>query len=363
MKRAAAFAGAGLLGCLVLRVLACGASGQALSGSDSRGVLDAAIAPMSDAGADTQLPDAVAEATGSKECVHPTVVANCESGFCKIPAGCYMSGSPADELYHGLYSEDQVQITLTRGFLISRTEVTQAEWEALGFHNPTGDIKRDYVVSCMEGDCPVSNVSWYEALAYANARSTKEGLPECYELKECTGEPGRAMECQSEKLLTATTYECKGYRLPNVAEWQYAARAGTTTPFYGGPLSPKAIADCYDEPSLNDIAWYCHNSMVTVAGRATNGVMPVGKKRPNGFGLHDMLGNAAEWMFDHARGRGFDGESVDPGKVRREQAYGSSVRGGSSVGVPVWLRVTNHHEGSKNSHDVGLGFRVARTLE
>jgi formylglycine-generating enzyme len=256
-----------------------------------------------------------------------------------------------------------VPITLTRGFLISRTEVTQAEWEAVGFHNPTGDMQSVGIVSCMVGDCPVSNLSWYEALAYANARSTKEGLPACYDLQGCTGEPGRTMECQSATLRTATTYECKGYRLPNVAEWQYAARAGTTTPFYGGPLSTKAIADCYDEPSLNDIAWYCHNSMSTVAGKVTNGVMPVGKKRPNGFGLQDMLGNVMEWTFDHSRGLGFEGESVDPGKVRREKLYGSSIRGGSSSSVPVWLRVTNHYSGSENGHDVSLGFRLARTLE
>ena len=162
-------------------------------------------------------------------------------------------GSPESEEYR---DSDEVQhrVTLTRAFLLQATEVTQAQYQALMGNNPSK------FSNC--SDCPVEKVSWIDAIAYVNALSKKESLPACYDSK-------------GEVIGGRTVYDCKGYRLPTEAEWEYAARGGAQGARYG---------------NLDNIAWYDGNS-----GRKTH---PVGKKRPNSFGLYDMLGNVWEWCHD-----------------------------------------------------------------
>ncbi len=127
-------------------------------------------------------------------------------------------------------------------------------------------------------------MNWNEAAAYCNALSAGGGLAECY---DCTGS-GSAVTC-SPAAAYASPYECPGYRLPTEAEWEYAARAGTTTGTYNGDPDTGTVS-CVDSPVLNAIAWYCDNS------GATNHA--VGSLAANDWGLHDMLGNVWEWCHD-----------------------------------------------------------------
>ena len=137
------------------------------------------------------------------DCTQPPAVADCTDEWCEIEPGCFILGSPITEPCRGAYTENQVQVTLTRSFLMSKHEVTQAEWEALGFVNPSKDIGPQK---------PVVFVNWLEAAAYANALSDAEGLDPCYDLVNCLGTigsgcPGDWDGCTAD--LFADTYTCE----------------------------------------------------------------------------------------------------------------------------------------------------------
>jgi formylglycine-generating enzyme required for sulfatase activity len=123
-------------------------------------------------------------------------------------------------------------------------------------------------------------------------------------------------------------YECEGYRLPTDAEWEYAARAGTTTAFYSGDI--RAMGDpldleCFSDPNLERVAWYCYN--------ADDVTRPVMSLEPNAWGLYDSLGNAYEWVNDESDGAPAISE-VDP--VPR------SIRTGGFACAPVGINGVAH---------------------
>lgn len=292
--------------------------------------------------------------------------ASCDQGWCTIPAGEFTMGSPEGEFGHPAQSENQVQVTLTRSFLLMQHEVTQADWLAAGFQNPSTVAEDGSYGDGDDPGAPVGNVNWFEALSYANRMSElhSPSLAPCYVLDGCTGIVGggdpqkldEGQACTGVSLAAATVYDCDGFRLPTQAEWEYATRAGTTTAFYGGDISPSAdLSDCSQDSNLLSIAWYCANSQARTH--------PVGQKQPNAYGLFDTLGNALEWVHDPYRAGGYGTEPlVDPfGGMFDLQAPGLT-RGCSVVGWPTICRAASHMSGSREKRGPTGGFRLARTL-
>jgi formylglycine-generating enzyme required for sulfatase activity len=185
-----------------------------------------------------------------------------------IPAGTFQMGNITNHP-NGSFDEMPVhEVTITHSFLMSRTEVTQAQYEVVMGNNP----------SKFKGDNhPVTRVNWFEAIKFCNALSVKEGLDTCYTswvtpLKD-------SVSCD---------FDANGYRLPTEAEWEYACRAGTQTDFYTGNMNHSGCSPL--DASLDKAGWYCGNDNGTVK--------PVGLKQANNFGLSDMHGNVYEWCWD-----------------------------------------------------------------
>jgi formylglycine-generating enzyme required for sulfatase activity len=199
------------------------------------------------------------------------------------PGNLTMGCSPGDnECYEDEFPTRKV--TLTRGFWLSQTEVTQAAFEKVMEYNP----------SVFEGpDLPVEFVTWNEADAY------------CREI---------------------------GGRLPTEAEWEYAARAGTTGARYG---------------NLDEVAWYWNNSQFSTH--------PVGKKKPNAFGLYDMLGNVVEWTHTWYTVQ-HNQENINPtGPVTLEEF--KELRGGGWWDDPDLVRASYRSRIEPGDADYNIGFR------
>ena len=289
------------------------------------------------------------------------------AGYVLVPAETFTMGSPSNELGRAS-DEAQHAVTITRSFYLKATEVTQAQWRAVAQSSvassprapPWSRPSPSYFPSCGD-ECPVEWVNWYEAVAYVNALSVLEGLPECYTLTGCNGnDPGSDMECTG---VVFVGLGCTGYRLPTEAEWEYAARAGTTTAFWNGGITTTGCP----EPSLDAVGWYGGNSMVAYsgaysgslcAGSGTYGTHPVAQKPANAWGLYDVHGNVWEWAHDwygsYPAGASTDPAGPGTGSTRVR-------RGGSWSNDALICRSANRNRNTPGYRYNDLGLRPARS--
>jgi formylglycine-generating enzyme required for sulfatase activity len=300
---------------------------------DGPPTLDVAIDLPADQGEDWLPPDLIKPDTWGP-CTHPSVVKSCSGGWCKLPAGCFVMGSPVGELCRSK-DERLHQVTLTHSFSISASEVTQAQYMALTSYNPA-DFK-----SC-GGACPVELVNWHESAAYCNALSAKNNLGSCY---SCSGS-GKTVSCQVPfKFLGDKIFDCKGYRLPTEAEREYAYRAGTTTALYSG-----SITSCHaGDPLVALISWYDMNSSKT---------HPAGTKKPNAWGLYDMAGNVREWTHDWYESDLGTGSVKNPGGLTAG-TY-KVMRGGSWWDLAWFHRAASRRLRKPAFRSKYVGFRCLR---
>ena len=247
--------------------------------------------------------------------------------FVSIAPGTFMMGSPEGE---GGSDEPQHEVTLTQEYYIQTTEVTQGQWEAVMDSNPS------YFSNCGE-DCPVESVSKYDANNFIDIlNSMGEGT----------------------------------YSLPSEAEWEYAARAGSTTHFANGDMAEYDSVQNPD-PNLDAMGWYYYNSDADYSGCVSTdsiyssshcrGTHPVALKDTNAWGLYDMHGNVYEWCADGystTYGVGPVPDSVtDP--IGNPSSSGHVAKGGCWVTSNESCRSANRYRpDSWDTHNRNIGFRL-----
>ncbi len=249
-----------------------------------------------------------------------------------INGGTYLMGSPETEMQR---ETDEVQHEVTvSDFYIGRYEVTQKEYEEVMGENPSN----------FEGEnLPVENVTWYEAIEYCNKLSEKEGLTPVYTID---GEN------------VSWDRSANGYRLPTEAEWEYAARAGTTSPFNTENSISVEEANYYGHyPYGIEENYFTQENLETEPGQYRQTTVEVDSFSPNKWGLYNIHGNVAEWCFDYYGA--YDLENTDnpsgptTGTLRVN-------RGGGWNDYAKHLRCAYRASTTPDQKMSNIGFRVVR---
>jgi formylglycine-generating enzyme required for sulfatase activity len=263
---------------------------------------------VASAGMDQQRTTLVAETRSSRSPADQETFTSPALGakFVLIPAGTFMMGSQNIGT-ESEGSETPHQVTISRPFYIQTTEVTQGQWERVMGSNPS------HFSNCGD-DCPVEQVSWHDAQKFIRKLNSLE---------------------KTDK-----------YRLPTEAEWEYAARAGTTTRFFWGDQD-----DCSRANYGNGFSSECK-------GINPGRTMKVGSFAPNPWDLYDMHGNVLEWVQDW-KGNYPTGSVTDPQGA--SSGFVRVFRGGSWIDDAKSCRsAVRGVSDPENRYDL-LGFRLLKT--
>jgi len=261
-----------------------------------------------------------------------------------IPAGTFTMGSPYDETGRFEREGPRRQVTISEGFWMGVYPVTQEQWVRVMGGNPVpGD-------SALYGSRrPVVFANWYDAIVFANRLSILEGLSPAYRIAGSVNPDdwGAVPTSGNDERWDAVEIVpgANGWRLPTEAQWEYAARAGTSTAFSNG------TQHWNDQSSLDRIGWFGFNS----EGRTHD----VGLKTANRWGLHDMHGNVMEWVWDWwgmYPPQAQSDPAGPPSAVNRNRV----VRGGNWFWTAQDARSAGRNVGNPFARLDSLGLRLVR---
>jgi formylglycine-generating enzyme required for sulfatase activity/flavodoxin len=255
-----------------------------------------------------------------------------EDNFILIKGGTFDMGSPETEAWRG--TDEQLHKVTISDFYLDKWELTQAAYAHLTGQNP----------SYFKGDkLPVENVSWLDAVNYCNLRSQDAGLTPAYNIDGQSVTWDRSAD---------------GYRLPTEAEWEYASRAGTLTPFNTeNSISAKESNYYGHYPYEIENNYFSQGKLQTKPGEYRQTTVAVGSFKPNKFGLFDMHGNVSEWVWDYYGNYSQNEEANPTGpNIGTLRVY----RGGGWNDFAKNLRSAYRGTLSPDKRTINLGIRLAR---
>lgn len=255
-----------------------------------------------------------------------------DDGFVFIKGGSFLMGSPESENWR---IDDEVQHEVSISALyIDPYETTQAEYRRLMSDNPS---------SFAGDDLPVENISWLKAVEFANAKSADAGLTPVYTVNGTSVSWDRS---------------ANGYRLPTEAEWEYACRAGTNTPFNTEKSVDATEANFYGHYPYEIEENYFDNSVLEARpGEYRQTTVEVGSFEPNGWGLYDCHGNVNEWCWDYY-GEYDLNKNEDPTGVDTGTRH--VYRGGGWNDFAKNMRSAYRAAGQADMASYNLGVRLVR---
>ena len=263
---------------------------------------------------------------------HAAPAQSVDDGLVYLEGGTVWIGSPQSERQRGS-DEVRHQVRIDP-FYIDPREVTQADYQAVTGTNPCG------FRGCK---LPVERVTWLEAVQYCNALSLRRGLTPVYTISGEAVFWNRAAD---------------GYRLLTEAEWEYAARAGTSTPFnVGERVDNSQINFQGSYPYLIEENYVVERDPTVRTSRNRGRTIPTGSLPPNAFGLYDMHGNVSEWVFDYYGPYDLKGLSNPAGPASGALRVN---RGGAYNDFGKHLRSACRSAMNPIERDHNLGFRIGR---
>lgn len=256
-----------------------------------------------------------------------------EKNMVLVKGSSFTMGSPETEDWR---EQDEIQHEVTLSdFYISKYEITQAEYKSVMGINPS--------TSSIGDNFPVETVTWYNAIEFCNRLSVKEHLTPVYTINGTD---------------VLWNKNANGYRLPTEAEWEYACRAGTKTPFNTEDSPSSSQANYYGYyPYMIEDNYFSTQNLETQPGTYRQRTVTVDSFKPNKLGLYNMHGNVSEWCWDF-----YDEYSITPqtNPTGPTNGYLRICRGGGWNDFAKHMRTAFRSAQTPDDAFISRGFRVVR---
>ena len=248
----------------------------------------------------------------------------------------FVQGGPFVNTTSNLYGSD----VIVEDFFIGIHQVTQREWIEVMSDNPSRFIEDDH---------PVENVSWYDAILFANRRSELVGLEPFYTIDKDNEDPNNFSSDDEIRWTVGINEGANGYRLPTEVEWEYAAGGGQKSKSFtfSGSNDPDEVAWYFRNSGDEYLTGFWHRSALDGNDASTN---PVGEKLANELGIYDMSGNVREWNWN------WYGNELNP-----TQGFARVIRGGGWVGDEETARTYIRRYMEPHFRFPDLGIRLVRS--